>query len=171
MHKTFNTVFKFYEGTVISDVGNLTFELGTDWVLGFDRIPRIVRKLLHAKADALSFRVDANDLYFHGFADRQHFTWVVHTAPADVSDVQQAVDTAEVNEGTIVSDVLNNTLNRITFFDLTHQFSALTCTILFKNSAAAYYDITTTTVHFQNLERLLDVHQRRYVTDWANVYL
>jgi hypothetical protein len=51
-------LLQFHECTVVGDVGHAALELGADRVLGFDAFPRIGFKLLHAKADALGFRVD-----------------------------------------------------------------------------------------------------------------
>ena len=48
-------------------------DLRADRVLGGDAVPRIAFELLHAEADALRVRVDADDLHLHGVADVDHF--------------------------------------------------------------------------------------------------
>jgi hypothetical protein len=84
-------------------------------VLGADQIPRIFLQLLHAQADAVGFLVDLDDLDLDGLADRQDLGGVVDPAPGHVGDVQQAVDTAQIDEGAVFGDVLDHAVDGIAF--------------------------------------------------------
>ena len=140
-------------------------------ILGLDALPRIGLQLLHAERDAVRFVVDLDDLDLHLLADVEHFGRVIDAAPGDVGDVQQAVDAAEVHERAVVGDVLDHAVDDLTLFEVLHQFLALLGAGLFQHGAARDDDVAAPAIHFQDLERLIDVHQRRDVADRPDVDL
>ena len=146
-------------------------KLGADRELGLDALPRIVEQLLHAERDAVGLVIDLDDLDLHLLADIEHLGRVIDAAPGDVGDVQQAVDAAEVDERAVVGDVLDHAVDDLALFEVLHQFLALLGAGLFQHGAAGDHDVAAAAIHFQNLERLLDVHQRRDVADRADVHL
>src|SRR5690606_8175747 len=162
---------EFNKSTVVGDVGDAAGELGLDRVLGFDAFPRIGLQLLHAEADAVAFVVDANDLDLDGLADREHFGRVVNTTPGDICDVQQAVNAAEINERTVIGDVLDHAVNNLALFELLDDFRTLFRTALFEDGATRDNNVAATLVHLQNLERLRHVHERRDIADRTDVHL
>ena len=93
------------------------------------------------------------------------------TLPCDVCNVKQTINTTEVDERTVICDVLDDTLKDLAFLKVGYQFGPGLCTGLFQNSAARYNNVTTTTVNFQNLERLRCSHQWTEIANWANVDL
>jgi len=171
MDQAFDTGFEFDERTIFGDVRDRTLELCTDRVLSNGCIPRIAFQLLHAKAYALGVLVDADDLYLNGVTNVDDFAWVVDTLVADVGDVQQAIDAAKVNERTIIGDVLNHTVYDLAFGEVLDEAGALFCACLFQYGATRNNDVATLAVHFQDDERLSDVHQWRNVADWTDVNL
>src|SRR5690606_7163954 len=112
-----------------------------------------------------------DDLDLDGLADRQHFVGVIDPAPRAVGDVQQAVDTAQVNERTVIGDVLDHALDHLALFELLDDFRTLFGTAFFEDGAARHDDIAAALVHLQDLERLGHVHQRGDVADRADIHL
>ena len=96
---------------------------------------------------------------------------MVHTAPCHVGDVQQAVNAAQVNEGTVFGDVLDDTLHGLTFGQVADNFGTLFGAAFFQDRAARDNDVATAAVHFQDLERLLQTHQRASVAHGAHINL
>ncbi len=115
--------------------------------------------------------VDLDDPDLHLLADIEHLGRMIDAPPGDVGDVQEAVDAAEVHERAVVGDVLHHAVDDLTLFEVLHQFLALLGAGLFQNGAARDHDVAAAAVHFQDLERLLDVHQRRDVADRPDVDL
>ena len=68
----------------------------------------------------------------------QHFGRVVDPAPGDVGDVQQAVDAAEVDERTVIGDVLDHAVDDLAFFELLDDFR----TLLGARSLRGWHDAT-----------------------------
>jgi len=77
----------------------------------------------------------------------RNFGRVVDPAPGDIGDVQQAVDAAEINERTVIGDVLDDAVDDLTFFEILHQFLALFGAGLFQHRAARHHDIAAAAIH------------------------
>src|SRR5690606_17574691 len=77
-----------------------TFDWLTDFVAGFQRIPRIALKLLHAERELLVGFVDPEDDGFHFVALFVLLGWVVEfLRPSQIRNVNETVDThADVDE-------------------------------------------------------------------------
>src|SRR6185312_14434258 len=91
--------------------------------------------------------------------------------PGDVGDVEQAVDAAQVHERAVVGDVLDHAVDDLTLFEILHQLLALLGPGFFQHGAAGDDDVAAAAIHLQDLERLVDVHQRRDVPDRPDVDL
>src|SRR6185437_4388763 len=162
---------QFDERAVVGDVGHAAFETRADREFSFDALPRIVEQLLHAKRDTVRLVIDLDDLHFHRLADIEHFGRMIDPAPRVVRDVQQAIDAAEIDERAVVGDVLDHAVDDLAFFEILHQLLTLLGARFFQHAAAGDDAVAAPAIHFQNLERLRHVHQRRDVADRANVDL
>src|SRR4029450_13754306 len=157
--QTFDARLQLDERAVVGDVGDAAGEAGIQRILGLDALPRIVQQLLHDERDAGGLGGDLDDLDLHGLADGEHFGRVIDPAPGDIGDVQQAVDAAEIDERTVIGDVLDHAVNDLTLFEVLHQFLALLGASLFEHRAARHHDVAAAAIHFEDLERLRSVHQ------------
>src|SRR6185295_6175155 len=110
-------------------------------IFGAGAVPRIAFQLLHAQADALGVAVDADDLHLHGVADVDQLARVADALVADVGDVEQAVDAAEIDEGAVIGDVLDHAVDDLAFGEAHDQAGALLGAGLFENGAARDDDI------------------------------
>src|ERR1700733_697880 len=169
--QAFDARLQFDERAVVGDVGDAAGEARIERILRLDALPRIVQQLLHAERDAVGFVIDLDDLHLHRLADGQNFGRVVDPAPGDIGDVQQAVDAAEVDERTVIGDVLDHAVDDLALFEVLHQFLALLGTGLFQHRAARHHDVAAAAIHFQDLERLRIVHQGCDVADRADIDL
>ena len=66
---------------------------------------------------------------------------MVDTTPCHVGDVQQAVDAAQVDERTIIGDVLDHAFDHLTLFEVLDDLGALLGAALFENRAAGHDDV------------------------------
>jgi hypothetical protein len=90
---------------------------------------------------------------------------------ADVGDVEQAVDAAEIDEGAVIGDVLDHAVDDLALGQRLDQARALLGAGLFEDGAARDDDIAAAAVHLEDLEGLRQVHQRADVADRADVDL
>lgn len=171
VYQAFDARLQLDERTVVGDVRDGTGDLLADRILRTDAIPRIGLELLHAERDAVGFLVDADDLNLDLLADVQDLRRMVDAAPCHVGDVQQAVDAAEVDERTVIGDVLDDTLDNLAFLEVLNDFRTLLGAGLFENRAARNDDVAAALVHLEDFEGLRVVHQRRHVADRTDVDL
>ncbi|EGE57140.1 hypothetical protein RHECNPAF_470013 [Rhizobium etli CNPAF512] len=169
--QAFDARLQLDECTVVGDIRDGTGNLLAFRILGLDAIPRIGLELLHAERDAVGFLVDADDLNLDLLADVQDFRRMVHAAPCHVGDVQQAVDAAEVDERTVIGDVLDDAVNNLAFFEVLNDFRTLLGTGFFQNRPARYDDVAAALVHLEDFEGLRVVHQWGNVADRADIDL
>ncbi len=119
----------------------------------------------------MGFLVDADDLHLDRLADGEDFRRMVHATPCHVGDVQQTVDAAEVDERTVIGDVLDDAFNDLTLFEVLDDFRTLFRTALFKNGTTRDNDVAAALVHLEDFEGLRDVHERGDVADRTDVDL
>ena len=101
-----------------------------------------------------------------------HFGRVIDALVADVGDVEQAVDAAEVDERAVIGDVLDHALDHLALGEADWiRPAALLGAGFLEDRAARHDDVAAAAVHLQDLERLRQVHQRPDVADRADVDL
>ena len=83
------------------------------------------RELLHAEGNSLLVIIEIEDYNIQFLIEFNQFFWVIHAAPRHVCDVHESVNSAKVNEHTIRRDVLNSTLQYLTFLESTNDDSLL----------------------------------------------
>ncbi len=162
---------QLHEAAVVGDVADPAGELGADGILGLDPFPGIGLELFHAEGYALGFGVEADDLDVDGLSDVQHLARVVDASPCHVGDMQQPVDAAEVDEGTVIGEVLDHPLDHLLFLQSGEQLGALLGTGFLEHGTARHHDVAAAAVHLENLEQLWRAHQRADVTHRADIDL
>ena len=85
--------------------------------------------------------------------------------------MEQAVDAAQVDERTVIGDVLDDAVDHLALGQRLDQARALLGAGLFEHGAARHDDVAAAAVHLQDLERLRDVHQRGDVAHRADIDL
>src|SRR6185295_3393108 len=171
MDEPFDAVFEFDEGTVVGDVGDPALDLGAQRIFGSDAFPGILVELLHAERDALRLGVGADDLDLHGLPDRQDVGGMIDALPGDVGDMQEAVDSAEIDERAVISDVLDDAVDDLALGKILYEFGALFGPGLFHDSPARHHDIAAAAVHFEDLERLGYIHETADIANGTDIDL
>ncbi len=93
-----------------------------------------------------------NDLYFQLVADVKHFRRMIDFAPGHVRKVQQAVNSAQVDKGAVLGDVLDLTFDLGADLEVGKQFAALGSHFLFQNFLAGQDDIASVFIQTDDLE-------------------
>ena len=80
--------------------------------------------MLHAQRYTLTFAVELENLDVDLVTDVDHFRRMLDALPRHVRDVQETIDTAEVDEGAVVGQVLDDALDRVAFLQLLQKLFA-----------------------------------------------
>src|SRR6266852_553214 len=161
--EAFDTGLQLDEGAVIRDIGDAALVAGARRVFELDAFPGIGLELLHAERDALRLGVEADDLDLDGLADMERLGRMVDAPPGDVGDVQEPVDAAEIDEGAVIGDVLDDAGEDLAFLERGDQLGALLRPALLEHGAARHHDVAARAIHLEDLEGLRRVEQRRDV--------
>src|SRR5690606_11059823 len=156
--ETLDALLQLDECAVVRDRHDLAAHAHTDRVLPLDVLPRIRQQLLEAERDTIAVPVDVEHLHVQLVADLHDLRRVTDTAPAHVRDVQQAVESAQVDERAEVRHVLHDALADLADQQLLHQLLALALALLLEDHATAHDDVATPLVQLDDLEieRLTD---------------
>ena len=93
--------------------------------VGIEGIPWMGLELLETESDALLFVVEVEDNNVEFLIEFNNFAGLGNAAPREVGDVDKTVNTTEVDEYTVRSDVLDSTFENLTLFELGDDFALL----------------------------------------------
>lgn len=129
--ETFNAFFEFDKRAVVDEVYNLAAYVCADRILAFDIFPRVGSGLFEAEGHAFAFRVDFDNHNGNLFADLYHFARVRDSAPAHVGDMEEAVETVEVDERAVIGDILYDASANVAGLDFGEKLAAFfPCAVL-----------------------------------------
>src|SRR2546423_1236125 len=150
--QAFDPRLELHERAVIGDRHHLALHPGAHRILRGHVLPRVGLQLLQAEADALALPVDVEDFDFDLLADLHHLGGMRHAPVAHVGDVQQAVHTAQIDEGAEIGDVLHDPLAHLSDLQLLHEDVALGLALRFEQHAPAHHDVAAALVELDDLE-------------------
>ena len=171
VHQPLDSRLQLHEGAVIGDVGHAALMHRADRELAFHGIPGVFLQLLHTQADAVRVLVDLDDLHLDRLADRQYLGRMVHPPPGHVGHVQKPVHTAKVHKGTVFGDVLDHAVNDLAFRQVSDDLGPLLGPALLEDRAARDDDVAPAPVHLEDLEGLLQPHQRPGIAHRPYIHL
>src|SRR5215469_3771199 len=125
VNEAFNSLLQLDERAVIGDRENASMDACAHRVALRGIEPGVRRELLKAERDALLILVELEHLDLNLVADVDQVAGMREASPAHVGDVQQAVDSAEVNERAVVGQVLHGAGKHRSLPELLHGVGAL----------------------------------------------
>jgi hypothetical protein len=93
------------------------------WVTLGDSNPRIFAQLLQTQRYTSTLAVELQNLDGDFVANVDDFGRMLNALPSHVGDVQQAVNTTQIYECTVVGQVLDDTLDFLAFLQVSQQAS------------------------------------------------
>ncbi len=169
VHEALDPVHDLDERAEGDDLGDLALQLVADPV-GVDHpLPRVLLGLLEAQGDALAVAVDVEHLHRDHVADREDLARVVHVAPGELGDVDQAVDAVEVDERAEVDDVRDRALHDHPRLEAVEDLLANLLALLLEDRAAAQHHVVARAVQLDDLALDLRAEELVEVLDAADV--
>ena len=133
-------------------------------------LPRIRTQLLEPQAHARALAVELQDPHFDLFAHLHDLGRVLDALPRHVGDVQQAIDAAQVDERTVVGEVLDRAAHDRAFLQVVHQRAALGGEFLLHHGAARDHDVIALLIELDDFEFEWLVLEVRGVAHRAHVH-
>ena len=125
MDQALNARSNLNECAVVGHDDNLTLNMVADLEFSIQSIPRMRSELLQTESDALLLLVEVEDNHVELLVEFHNLVRIADAAPAEVCDVYETVDTTQVDEYTIGSDVLDGTLQHLTLLQLGDDLALL----------------------------------------------
>ena len=166
----FDALLDFDECAVVGQADDLAANPGVRRVVGRSVLPRIVLQLLEAQRDAflLSVELQYDDVQF--VTDLELLGRMVDATPRNVGDVQQAVDSAEVDECTVLGEILHDSAQDLALFELGEGLLFLGRVFDLEHGFAGQDDVAPALVDLDHAHPVLVTDQALQVTHRANVY-
>ena len=171
MDKTFYARCYFYECTVVSDNDNLTLDAVTNLDVWIECIPWMWGELLETKSDTLLLVIEVENNDLDLLVKFYHLVWIAYAAPREVCDMYKTVNTAQVNEYTVRSDVLNNTFINLTLLKLRHNLSLLSFELSLDKCLVRNDNVTELLIDLHDLEFHCLAYENIVVADWMYINL
>src|SRR5713101_7106264 len=169
VHQAFDALLHFDEGAVVGQIGHFAEEARSRGIAARQPHPRILSQLLQAEGNAILLGVEFEHLRGDLVAHIEHFGRVLDAPPGEVGDVQQAVDSAEIDERAVVGDVLDNALDDGALLEVCQELLALRALRSFQHRAPRDDDVVPLAVELDDLELHLLALVGQGVLDGADV--
>src|SRR5699024_4154116 len=86
------------------------------------------------------------------FANLQQLGRMANTTPGHVRDMQQPIDAAQIDKGTVIGDVFDNALEYQPFFERFKQALALFAHAFFEHGTTRQHNVVTFAIQLDDLE-------------------
>ena len=171
MDKSLYARSNLYECTVVSDYDNLALNVVANLQVCIECIPWVRSELLQTKSDALLLVIEVEDNDIDLLVESNNLVWIAYAAPREVCDVDESVNTTEVNEYTVRGDVLDCTLEDLTLLKLADDFFLLCLQLSLDEGLVRNNNVTELLVDLDNLELHCLAYEYIVVTYRMNVNL
>ena len=139
------------KGSIREHVHHSSLHPAADRIFLFDIGPRTLFLLLEPERDTLFFLIHLENLYLDLLIDLYKIGRVADSSPAHISDMEQAIESAEIDKGAKLGDVLDHTLADLAELDAFEQFLLLGFTLLFDKPAPGNDDVHASFINLDDL--------------------
>ena len=168
MDQTLDAGFDLDEGAKVHEARHGAGDALADDVAVGHGVPWLRLQLLQPERDAAAFGIDLEHLDLELLADCEHIFWAADAAPGEIADVQQAIDSAQIDERAIRCETADRAAEHVAFVDRRID-AGLRCKGLFlRDDAAVDYDIFLGGVQLDDAAGDLRAHQLLHLGGFAD---
>ena len=128
-------------------------------------------ELLETESDTLLVVVEVEDNNLNLRIQLNDFFRMSNASPRQVGDVDETVNTAQVDKYTVAGDILNSTFEYLTFFELRDNLLLLFFEFCLDESLVRNNYVLEFVVNLHNLEFHSLANEYVVVADWLNINL
>ena len=158
VHEALDPGLQLDERAVVRQAHHAAAGLGARRVGLLDALPRVGRLLLVAERHAAALTVEVENNDFDLISDLEDLGRVTDTTPAHIGHVEEAIDAAQVDEGSIIRDVLHRAREHHALGQDFQRVLLLLLALLFQHGAAREHHVAAAAVELDDLgaDRLAD---------------
>src|SRR5579872_6340088 len=169
--QTLYSRFELHEGAIVGDVHHAANHLVVGGVTLQHRLPGVRRELLHAERDTLFGAIELEDLYGDLVAYVKDLGRMRDAAVRHVGDMQQAVNSTEIDEGAVIGQILDGSGGDRALFEMLEGGALAAVDFFFHRHLARDHDIAATAVELDDFDRDVLSHQGIQVVNGAGIGL
>ena len=136
MHEPLDSFLELHKRAVGKNIDGPAGDLRTDGVFGLDAGPGTFGLLLEAERNALLLFVDLENLDLDFLVDRHDFRRMVDAPPTHIRDMEETINTAQIDKSAKVGDVLDDTLANLVDLDLFEKLALLLFSLILEKLAS-----------------------------------
>ena len=159
MDQPFDIIAQVNKCTVISQRRNLTRHCIANIKCLGRGFPWIFFQLFCTQRNTMRFWIKLDNFDFDFFANMNQFAWMIDAFPRQICDVQQTVNSAQINKHTVISNVFHRPFDNRAQRNVFHRFFLLCSDSISLNRATRNDCICAQSVHFQNAEFVFQANQ------------
>ena len=135
MNQAFHTGLDLYESSEGLDAHHFTGDASAFRIFDLYIFPWVWNQLFQPQGDLGSLRIKIDHFHFHLIADGQHLGGMIQLSPGHIGEMQQAVNAAQIDKGTVLSDVFDFSIKLGIYLDLAKQLFTFFCGFFFHHGA------------------------------------
>ena len=138
--------------TVVVHNDHLALDVVAHLEVGIQGIPGMRLELLQTQSDAVLLLIEVEDHHVELLLGLNDVGGIVYATPRQIGDVNQTVHATQVDEHTVVGDVLDGTLEYLTLLELGHDLFLLLFELGLDECLVAHNNIAEVLVDLHDLE-------------------
>src|SRR5260370_14596290 len=150
VYQAFDPLFQLHEHAIVHDANDLALHFSARRIFLCRSHPRIGHQLLQSQRYTLLFLVKLQDDDVQFLLRLHHVGRMLHAAPAQIRQVQQAVDSTKVHERPVLRHVLHVPVHDLAFAQRFHQRGALGMQLFFQQRAPAHHHVAAAAVQLRD---------------------
>src|SRR5437588_5051841 len=152
VYETFNAGFDLDKTPVVGNIGYLTEEPGPWRITARNVGPWIFAQLLEPQRYTATLAIEFQYLAFDLITDIHHLRRVFDPFPGYIRDMEQTIDSTEIQKSAIVGQILDHPFNDGALLQLFKQGLTLSNALTFNDGAARNHNVITALSDLQHLE-------------------
>src|ERR1700730_17932219 len=141
VYQAFDALLQFNKSAVVSDANDASANVRPHRIAVFRIQPRVGRQLLKAERHPLLILIELQHLDLDLIADVDQIAGMSETTPGHVCNVQQTINAADIDKGSVIGEVLDHAGQNRAFLEMLQSFGALFALLSFEYLLARDHDV------------------------------
>ena len=141
VNETLDPRFELHEGAVGNEASDFAADFEIHRIFLGDFVPWVFRHLFETEGNAEALFIDLENENFDLLTGLEHFGGVTEATPCHIGDVEEAVETVEVDEGTEFGEIFDTAFDLGALVEVRQEFGAFFVALFFDKFATGENDV------------------------------